>query len=155
MIQWRSIQHGDEAAIVAVFIASVHQVARRDYPPEQLAAWAPETGIDPVAWCAPLFQDDTLVAVSAGRIVGFANMTQAGYLDRVYVAPTHQGQGIASHLVDVLEQHARNRGVHRITVAASHTALAFFKVHGYQVVRANIVERDGVRIGNTIMAKVI
>lgn len=68
MIQWRSIQHGDEAAIVAVFIASVHQVARRDYPPEQLAAWAPETGIDPVAWCAPLFQDDTLVAVSAGRI---------------------------------------------------------------------------------------
>lgn len=153
MIQLRAIQKGDETAIVQLFIASVHEVAKKDYTPAQLAAWAPLQGIDPTTWCAPLFVDDTLIAVLGDVIVGFANMTMSGYLDRVYVAPDHQGEGIATQLVTMLEERAQKRHVHHITVAASHTALPFFKARGYQVVRVNTVEREGIQISNTIMAK--
>ncbi|ERL65950.1 putative acetyltransferase [Schleiferilactobacillus shenzhenensis LY-73] len=140
--------------IVRLFQDTVHLSTTPDYTPVQQDAWAP-VAIDPAQWCAPLANDDTLVAVVNDEIVGFANMTATGYLDRLYVHFAHQREGIATQLVGQLEDDARRAGVRTVTVAASLTAEPFFHHQGYHVLHRNTVLRHGVALRNATMAKVL
>lgn len=144
----------DDVAIVRLFQDTVHLSTKQAYTPAQQDAWAP-VAIDPARWCAPLVNDDTLVAEDNGAIVGFANMTATGYLDRLYVHFAHQREGIATQLVDRLEADARRAGVRSVTVAASLTAEPFFHQRGYHVLHRNTVLRQGVALRNATMAKVL
>ena len=92
----------------------------------------------------------TLVAVEGEQIVGFADMDETGYLDRLYVAADRQGQGIATALCDALEGAS---SAPLFTTHASLTARPFFEKRGYRVVRAQEVERRGVRLRNFVMEK--
>ena len=87
----------------------------------------------------------TRVAVEGGVIVGFADLGPDGYLDRLYVHRDWQGRGVASALCDALPA-AR-------TTHASITARPFFEKRGYQVLRAQQVERRGILLTNYIMEK--
>ena len=52
----------------------------------------------------------TLVAEAGGRIVGYGNVEDTGYLDHLFVRWDCQGQGIAAALCDALEAHCRELG---------------------------------------------
>ncbi|KJW13988.1 GNAT family N-acetyltransferase [Levilactobacillus spicheri] len=147
----RAYQPTDLTAVRTLFRDTVERVNWRDYSPEQLQAWiGPDDAATRAAWQATLCRHRTLVALDAERVVGFADMSEAGYLDRLYVAATHQRQGIARALVLTLEQ---------MTPAASYTTLAsitarpFFEHQGYRVVRENQVTRAGVALTNFAMHK--
>ena len=87
----------------------------------------------------------TLVAEWEGVIVGFADLADDGYLDRLYVHKDYQGQGIATALCDALP---RARLTH-----ASLTARPFFEKRGWRVERAQQVERHGVKLTNFVMTR--
>ena len=140
----RAYQSGDLPAILNLFRDTVHTVCARDYTRSQLDAWAPAE-LDAAAWDASLLAHQTLVAEENGSIIGFADLAEDGYLDRLYVHRDWQGRGVASALCDALP------GA-RLT-HASLTARPFFERRGWHVVREQQVERRGVRLTNFVMER--
>lgn len=90
----------------------------------------------------------TLVAVSDDIIVGFGDIDDTGYLDRLFVHKDYQRQGIATALCDMLEV-----GFNRITTHASITAKPFFSHRGYRVIKEQQVVRYGISLTNYVMEK--
>ena len=91
-----------------------------------------------------------IVATENGEVVGFGDMDETGYLDRLYVHKDYQGQGVASAICDELERFAAGK---TITTHASITAKPFFLHRGYRVVRKQEVIRRGVALTNLVMEK--
>ena len=134
----------DLPAILSLFRDTVHTVCARDYTRPQLDAWAPAEP-DAAAWDASLRAHRTLVAEENGSILGFADLAEDGYLDRLYVHRDWQGRGVASARCAAL---AGGRRPH-----ASITARPFFERRGWHVVREQRVERRGVALTNFVMEK--
>lgn len=148
MITLRLYRPDDLPAVLQLFYDTVHTVNAADYSPAQLDAWAdghPDAG----AWNASLLAHHTLVAEADGHIVGFADMDDTGYLDRLYVHKDWQRRGAAAALCGALE--AAVPGPWR--THASLTALAFFAARGYRIVRRQQVTRHGVALTNVVMEK--
>lgn len=80
----------DCEAITRLFYDTVHTVNRRDYAPAQLDAWA-DGSPDLDAWNRSLQEHFSLVALEGEELVGFADMADDGYLDRLYVHKDYQG----------------------------------------------------------------
>ena len=146
----RPYQPDDCLRLAALFYDTVHTVNARDDSPAQLDAWAAGQA-DLERWNESFSAHHTLVAEQDGQIVGFGDMDDGGYLDRLYVHRDYQRQGIAAALCDALEQACRQE---RLETHASITARPFFKQRGYRVVRQQQVERGGVRLTNFVMEKV-
>ena len=106
--------------------------------------------MDLKAWDASFRAHKTIIAVKNGEIVGFGDMDETGYLDRLYVHKDYQGQGIASAICDELERFTAGK---TFTTHASITAKLFFQHRGYRVVRKQEVIRHGVALTNYVMEK--
>lgn len=137
----RPYRADDCGAIARLFYDTVHTVNAKDYNDRQLNVWA--TGkVDIAQWDASFRAHHTLVAVDAAdTVVGFADMDETGYLDRLYVHRRHQREGIASALTAALERSALEQGSRQFITHASITAKPFFEKAGYVAVRENTVLR--------------
>ena len=145
----RRYRSEDCRRLTELFYDTVHSVNARDYAPEQLDAWA--TGQpDLEAWDRSLHAHESFVAEENGVIIGFGDIDQSGYLDRLFVDKDYQGRGVATALCDVLEAAVR---AEHYTTHASITARPFFEKRGYHVVRQQRVERQGVFLTNFVMEK--
>ena len=146
----RAYRMVDNPQLVSLFFDTVHTVNITDYTAAQCDAWAP-LNIDVDNWCAPFQHDYTLVAAQDDTIVGFANLTATGHLDRLYVHKDHQRQGIATQLLTAITAYARKIGHTEITSDVSITAKPFFTKHNYIMVKENQVERKGQQLTNYTM----
>lgn len=106
----------------------------------------------PDKWSVRLADLTTWVAVR-DYVLGFMSLGADGYVDLAFVAPEHQGQGVATALYTTLEDHCRSQGVPRLTTAASHMAKPFFGRKGWLVDRANRIVRNGITLENWLMFK--
>lgn len=145
----RRYQPSDLQQISQLFYDTVHTVNARDYSPEQLDAWA-SGQLDLAVWNSSFLAHYTLVALIDDQVAGFGDMTDAGYLDRLFVHKDYQGRGIATALCDALEYAVDTAS---FTTHASITAKPFFEGRGYQVVKEQQVIRRGVRLTNYVMEK--
>ena len=145
----RRYRSEDCRRLTELFYDTVHSVNARDYAPEQLDAWAPGQP-DLEAWDRSLHAHESFVAEENGVIIGFGDIDQSGYLDRLFVDKDHQGRGVATALCDALEAAVR---AEHYTTHASITARPFFEKRGYHVVRQQRVERQGVSLTNFVMEK--
>ena len=145
----RNYQSADCPEIAGLFYDTVHTVNAKDYTQEQLNVWATGT-IDFRQWDLSFLEHSTFVAIENELIVGFGDIDETGYLDRLYVHKDFQGKGIASALCDRLEQTAAGK---QIVTHASITARPFFEKRGYKVVKEQLVERAGVLLKNYVMRK--
>lgn len=145
----RKYKSEDCKCLTELFYDTVHTVNARDYTKEQLNVWA--TGqVDLEKWDASLSEHYSVVAVENDIIVGFGDMDETGYLDRLYVHKDYQKKGIATAICDKLEEtvQALNFVTH-----ASITARPFFEKRGYKVVKEQQVERQGIFLTNYVMEK--
>lgn len=145
----REYRKEDLGEVMQLFYDTVHTVNRRDYTEEQVNAWAPEkweTG----DWEQSFADHDSVVAEENGRLIGFGDMDETGYLDRLYVHRDFQRQGVGSGICGVLESRAKDK---KLTVHASVTSVPFFESRGYRAVREQQVERDGVLLTNFVMER--
>lgn len=139
----------DCTELARLFYDTVHTVNAKDYSREQLDAWA--TGeVNLEAWNKSLQAHNTVVAEMDGQIVGFGDMDETGYLDRLYVHKDYQRRGVATAICDALEQ---NTKAAEFTTHASITARPFFEKRGYTVVKVQQVERRGILLTNFVMKK--
>lgn len=132
-ITCRKASLADVEEIKSLFADTIMNVNIADYSPEEAADWA-LCGERKVEWSELVSQLYFIVATDGdGRIVGFAAMTDDGYLDYMFVHKACQGCGVASSLLSVVETHARSRGITEVTSDVSVTALPFFRHRGYVV----------------------
>lgn len=145
----RRYRSSDCAAMAELFYDTVHTVNAKDYTEEQVNVWA--TGnVDLEKWNQSFQKHDTVVAVEGEEIVGFGDIDESGYLDRLYVHREHQGKGIGTAICDELERTVSDGA---IKTHASITARPFFERRGYRVRSEQQVERQGVFLTNYIMDK--
>lgn len=139
----------DVGEIISLFYETVHSVNLKDYTKEQADAWA--TGKEcPREWNESLLRHSCYVAVIENQIVGFGDMDNDGYLDRLFVHKDFQRLGIATEICDILE---RETSSSKFTVNASITAVPFFEARGYKIIKEQIVERQGIWLRNYLMMK--
>ncbi|TQR20727.1 GNAT family N-acetyltransferase [Psychrobacillus vulpis] len=145
----------DIEEIVSLFYDTVHTINSKDYTLEQLNVWAPkeEKEMRISFWKDSLSQHIAYVVKINNEIVGFADLTSGGYLDRLYVHKDYQRNGIATLLVEKLESEARKFDISQITTDASITAKTFFEHKGYKVIKMQTVERKGIMLTNYKMLK--
>lgn len=127
----------------------------KDYSQKQLDVWATKEDKASTinSWQVSLAHNITFVAKINDKIVGFSDLTDEGYLDRLFVHKDFQGQGIASALVDMLESEAKKRNLLVIETDSSITAKSFFAHKGYNIICSQTVERKGVKLINFKMRK--
>lgn len=148
MIVLRQYKQSDCAFLAKLFYDTVHNVNIKDYTQEQINAWA--TGdIDLVDWNESFLRHYTIVAEHSGQTVGFGDITNDGYLDRLYVHKDFQQRRIATQICDELEKIDADK----IITFASVTARDFFIKRGYIVVKQQQVMRRGVLLTNFVMEK--
>ncbi len=143
----REYREEDQAEILSLFYETVHTVNAKDYKEKQLDAWAPQDN-DYEHLNAALRNNLTLLAIEDGKITGFADIDENGYLDHLFVHKDYQRRGIASALCSRIEE-----GFKRIETHASITARPFFEKRGYVVVKAQDVKIRGEILRNYVMEK--
>ncbi|MCT7378624.1 GNAT family N-acetyltransferase [Chelativorans salis] len=147
----RPYHSADVQDTAEIFLGAITEVSSRDYTPKQIAAWAKVD--DQGAWGRARESRPTWIAEVDGQAVGFADLTNDGLLDMMFVHPQFQGVGVASSLLDKVEAQARVAGMSRIFTEASKTAWPFFEKRGFRVVRAQQVEKRGETLENFLMEK--
>lgn len=154
----RHLRDSDVEPIVNLIYNTVHTINSKDYNVDQVNAWAPTLSADEQhdrthQLHAALRENICFVADYGGIVVGFADITDDGYLDHLYVHSDYQGQGIASRLIALVEEAMRELGVYTLTTHASITAKTFFEAQGYLTVRPQTVMVRGVSMTNFKMVK--
>lgn len=145
----RKYKSSDCEQLAELFFQTVHAVNSKDYTTEQLNAWA-SGNINIEEWDKSFLEHYTVVALDDGIIVGFGDIDDTGYLDRLYVHKDYQGQGVASAICDALEKAAETN---KIITHASITAKPFFEKIGYTVIKEQQVIRNGIPLTNFVMEK--
>ena len=133
--------------LAELFFQTVHTVNSKDYTKEQLNVWA-TSNVELSVWNNSFLEHYTLVALENNVIVGFGDINNTGYLDRLFVHKDYQSQGIANALCDRLEA-----GFDRVTTHASITAKQFFMNRGYRLIKEQQVIRNGISLANYVMEK--
>lgn len=142
----------DLETVLQLFYETVHSVNAKDYTPEQQDAWAPKNP-DVLRWEASLNKNHTLVVEENGRLIGFGNVGETGYLDRLFVNQEYLHKGVATMICDRLEKYAKTKGIIFMNTASSITAKPFFESRGYDILEEQSVERHGVRMIRYLMEK--
>ena len=153
-MEFREYKNTDLHAVMDLFYVTVHEVNKNDYSEEQLDAIAPKDANE-YHWEKSLEKNHTIVVEEDDKLIAFGNIGKTGYLDRLYVHPDYLRKGIASKLVEELEEHAKKHGSHVINVTSSITSKAFFESKGYAVIEEQINERRGERLLRYLMEKKI
>lgn len=153
-MEFREYKNTDLHAVMDLFYVTVHEVNKNDYSEEQLDAIAPKDANE-YHWEKSLEKNHTIVVEEDDKLIAFGNIGKTGYLDRLYVHPDYLRKGIASKLVEELEEYAKKHRSHVINVTSSITSKAFFESKGYAVIEEQINERRGERLLRYLMEKKI
>lgn len=153
-MEFREYKNTDLHAVMDLFYVTVHEVNKNDYSEEQLDAIAPKDANE-YHWEKSLEKNHTIVVEEDDKLIAFGNIGKTGYLDRLYVHPDYLRKGIASKLVEELEEYAKKHGSHVINVTSSIISKAFFESKGYAVIEEQINERRGERLLRYLMEKKI
>lgn len=148
----RALRRGDEYALRKVFYSSVHELACKDYTPEQLAAWAPEA-YEVGPWAEKVRSTPPFIVDASGAVAGFAVLLDDGTIEQFFVASAFAGQGVARMLMTHIHQQAARRGLAELQADVSLTAEPFFLMSGFEVERRQHVAIGDVTLSNAKMSK--
>ena len=145
----REYQPTDCKELAELFYNTVHTINAKDYTKEQMDVWA--TGqVNLERWNQSFLEHYSIVAVENKTIVGFGDIDENGYLDRLYIHKNNQRKGIATAICNQLEAAVQED----IITHASITARSFFEKRGYKVIKEQQIKRQGVTLVNYVMKKV-
>ena len=100
----RKFQPNDLEAVLKLFFDVIHSVGAKYYDEAQVNAWAPKEIHDQDKWLESLMKNYSYVAEENGMIIGFGDMTEEGYIDRLFVHKNHQGRGAAFRIFRKFEE---------------------------------------------------
>jgi len=124
----------DLPQITKLFKETIQRVNRKDYSPGQIEIWSSAYN-EIERWKMRLKDQYFIIAQISGKIVGFSSLSPTGYLDLMYVHKDHQGEGIATILLESLLKKAKDDHLIRLESEVSITALPFFRRRGFDIVK--------------------
>lgn len=140
----RTAKPMDIPQLKQLFQQTILSVNVKDYPIEEAEDWS-TCGTDDERWNELLTNLYFIVAENKeGEIVGFASISEKGYLHSMYVHRSYQRQGIATLLYLEMERFARSKHIEVITSEVSITARPFFERNGF------VVEQEQKRKANKL-----
>lgn len=143
----------DAVELKNLFQNTVLAINRRDYTQAEVEDWA-SCGDDLSNIEDMIKTHYFIVAVNQqSEIVGFSSITPQGYLHSMFVHKNFQGEGIATMLLNEIEQYAITNGIIRITSEVSLTARPFFEKKGYIVEEEQKRKANQLSLTNFWMAK--
>lgn len=148
----RIFQHGDHIEIADLFTASIHEIASRDYSPEQCLAWAARLP-NYEHWRKRCELKRPFVAVVDAQVAGFLELDPDGHIDCAYINPRFQRRGIMSTLVQHAVETCFALNINRVYVEASLCARPMFEMLGFQTLCENIVQLKDIQLLNYRMEK--
>lgn len=149
----RQATHDDITEIKELFKSTVLTINGRDYSQEEVEDWA-SCGEDISKISEMIETHYFIVAINRpSQIVGFSSITSQGYLHSMFVHKDFQGKGIATLLLDDIEQFAKGNGITKITSEVSLTARRFFEKQGYIVTTEQKRQANKLCLTNFWMAK--
>jgi putative acetyltransferase len=151
----RPAQDADLKSIATLFHEAIHQVAARDYTPQQIQAWSPgEQSVE--HWVRRTAGLKVRIAEwpeSPGTAAGFIGFSDDGYIDLLFTGPAFVRRGVASRLLQDAEAELRRNGVTTAFANVSHTARPFFAAMGYRCLQRQRVWCRSVELENFRMEK--
>lgn len=148
----RNMKKEDTIPCLNLFNDTISHINIKDYTPIQIHAWInPDRSKED--WQQSFENRYAFVVCHSNIIVGFVDMDENGYLDRLYVHYQYQHCNIAKMLVSKVEEIAKEKGISEIETHASITAQPFFSHLGYQVIHRQTVNCRGVFMDNFVMKK--
>ncbi|MBS0202276.1 MAG: GNAT family N-acetyltransferase [Planctomycetes bacterium] len=153
-LQIRLYQQGDHGAIAEIFTTAIHEIASRDYTPEQCQAWAGRT-VNFGHWKNRCERKRPFVAVVDSTIAGFLELDPDGHIDCAYIHPRFQRRGIMTQLVEHAVATCFARHLRRVYVEASICARPLFEKCGFQTICENVVKIGEIALLNYKMEKMI
>jgi putative acetyltransferase len=154
MISIRDYRNSDCEVLLEIFRRAVREIARKDYSPTQVIAWAPDAH-DIVKFSARRIAQPSFVAEYDRCVAGFTDLDDDGHIDMFYVNPDFQRRGVASAMLQFLIARARSERLKRLHSEVSITARPAFERHGFEVVTYQTVETNGQTFGNYRMEKLL
>ena len=149
----RAALQSDAVELKKLFQNTVLAINRRDYSQAEVEDWA-SCGDDLSNTEDMIKIHYFIVAVNQqSEIVGFSSITPQGYLHSMFVHKDFQGEGIATMLLNEIEQYAITNGIMRITSEVSLTARPFFEKKGYIVEEEQKRKANQLSLTNFWMAK--
>lgn len=150
----RAFRVGDEPDLHRVFFSAIHGIAIKDYTPEQVSAWAPES-VDAALWADRMRGIAPFVVEHDGKLIAYADIQSSGYIDHFFVSALFARKRVGSKLMRRLHDEAAVKGIHVLTSHVSRTAQPFFKHWGFSIVGERQPVVRGVVIPNAVMRKVL
>ena len=144
----------DAPALVALFHAAVHQIARLYYSQAQVDAWAP--AVPDVGTFRKRAADGRTLLVAVDEEdapLAYGDLEEDGHIDHLFCRPDAAGTGVTAALYAALEDAARARGIDLVYVEASEPARRFFERRGFDMIGRRDFEIAGVAIHNFEMEK--
>lgn len=82
------------------------------------------------------YQDNQAIATGAVLFYSYppSHVNRSGkiaYISNMFTFPEHRKQGIATHILHLLEEEARNRGITSAKLAASPSGKPLYEANGY------------------------
>lgn len=149
----RAALQSDAVELKNLFQNTVLAINRRDYSQAEVEDWA-SCGDDLSNIEDMIKTHYFIVAINQqSEIVGFSSITPQGYLHSMFVHKDFQGEGIATMLLNEIEQYAITNGIMRITSEVSLTARPFFEKKGYIVEEEQKRKANQLSLTNFWMAK--
>lgn len=149
----RAALQSDAVELKNLFQNTVLAINRCDYSQAEVEDWA-SCGDDLSNIEDMIKTHYFIVAVNQqSEIVGFSSITPQGYLHSMFVHKDFQGEGIATMLLNEIEQYAITNGIMRITSEVSLTARPFFEKKGYIVEEEQKRKANQLSLTNFWMAK--
>lgn len=153
-VKIRRAKSGDLSDVLSLFEQSVRLTCSGEYSQKQIEAWVGSRN-NLERWLNKIKNDYFILAFQDENLAGFASLSGSDYVDLMYVNPVFQGQGIATHLLEVIEKRGRDQGAEKFCSDVSDTARGFFLKQGYSILHKNIIYVDGVEISNSRMEKCV
>ena len=127
----RNATAADAEAVHKIVLRALRETNARDYPPsviDRLVLTLPDKVASNLeTWCA-------FVAIVNGQVVGTGSLN-GRMVSSVYVHPDYQGHGIATKLMDAVENAASAQSQGTLSVQSSITAKPFYAKRGFRIVR--------------------
>jgi len=142
----------DHNQIGTLYYNTVTTINKRDYTPEQIRVWAGNP-LDTEDWTKQINEQHFFVAEELDKIIGFGSVTDEGYLDYMYVHKDFQGQGVATALLNAIEEVADNLKMNKIWARVSITARPFFASKGFTITKQYSTIYKDVEFPDCIMTK--
>lgn len=148
----RKFIESDLEQILQLVYDTIHTINAKDYSKSQLDAWGVENP-EKDKWLESLKHNITFITEINGKIVGFGDLNDKKYIDRLYTHKDYQGLGSASKILSTLEQEAKKLGYTKLYTEASITAKPFFQNRGYKILQSQNKQYNGHVFVNFIMKK--